>query len=219
MNKRWLFLGLLLLLHAGCGPGETAKERGISAPQEPAAADTLSDIVGKEAPGRDPFARGEPVSFWERQTGQVDTGGRNPFAVPSAGYIDPKPEPGSDEPAFPRPQDPADGIPAGRVNVRLTLLDRCWLEVIVDGERVLRTNVASSTVLEYEAEREVALRQVGRDYAVEVIVNGNNLGRLSDFVPKMEDGVYEDRETGIRISLERGYTGGVLVGLRFRLPD
>lgn len=215
MNSRWLPLVFFLLLAAGCSPGSPAGYRG-NLPPPAAEAGYESAIIGGEAPGRDPFARGEAFSLWAGQTDLVIAVGRNPFAPSADAGTKPEPGPETDEPGVSQPAVP-DGVNlTGRVNVLLKLLDRCWLEVLVDNELVLRTNVSVSTVLEYAAQGEVALRQVGRDYAVEVHVNGHNLGRLSDLVLKMSGGVYEEKEAGVRISLERRYAGGVLAGLRFR---
>jgi hypothetical protein len=181
-----------------------------------------------DADGRDPFASDLVGSDWVKESGNVSTDGRDPFRM-VAGVGDPEPvdpvdpepvdpepvEPVDPEPVDPEPVEPVDpGVPSGVILVQARTLDRCWLDVFVDGERVLRTNVPVDRDLEWSG-NEVLLAQVGRDYALEVTVNGKNLGVLIDLVERMSNGVYVDQEAGVRISLERQYDTGVLVNLRF----
>ena len=171
--------------------------------------------------GRDPFRVADGSSDWERQNGEVDTSGRDPF-VPVSGEPDVPVEPEEpeepDEPVEPEdpvdePDDPDDEVPLpDAVTVQITTLDRCWLDVFVDGTRELRTNVPQGETMEWQGSV-VLFEQVGREFAVEVTVNGQDLGRLGDLVQRLEEGPVE--EAGVQISLEQRFAGGVLVGLEF----
>jgi len=62
----------------------------------------------------------------------------------------------------------------------------------------------------------VRLEQVGREWALMLVVNGKNLGRLSAMVAELQKGPVTFPDAGVIVSLDRRYSGGVLVGLRFR---
>jgi hypothetical protein len=114
--------------------------------------------------------------------------------------------------------DPVDPTPpiTGELVVELRTVDRCWLDVFVDGARVLRTNVPSGRTLTWGAEQDVVLEQVGRDFGVQLIVNGKDYGLLSNFARQIGRDEYIDREAGVAISIRQTYSGGVLVGVRIR---
>ena len=99
--------------------------------------------------------------------------------------------------------------------LELSALDRCWLDVFVDGQRVLRTNVPAREYLHWQG-KQVELAQVGRAWAVQVTVNGQELGLLENLVAQLENGF---TVPGVEITLERKYPGGVLVGLRFSVQE
>ncbi|MDW7683205.1 MAG: DUF4115 domain-containing protein [Bacillota bacterium] len=236
------------LLLAGCGQRtvEAPAENDVPEAVEPEKREPL--ILDAEVPERDPFNDSADSSDWETEAGDVDIDGRNPFVAAAAKtewepgdkqavragrdpfdstgevVIEPEPvdpvEPGDPtEPTEPgEPGEPGDVPVPDAVVVQVTTLDRCWLDVFVDGERVLRTNVPRGETLSWEGS-DVLLDQVGRDYAVNLVVNGKDLGLLEAFVLGMTDGVYVDREIRIRIELAERYTGGVLVGLRFRVLE
>lgn len=162
--------------------------------------------------GRDPFAAAAASTDWQTARAAVSPGGRDPFAAGTAAELPPEPEVPAEEPG-----EPGEVPAAGAVVVQLETLDRCWLEVFVDGRRVLRTNVPVGETLTWAGTREVVLEQVGREQAVLLVVNGRNLGRLAEVVPRLERGPVT--EGGVAISLERRYPGGVLVGLRFYIAN
>ena len=208
MKLRRLILSLLLfLLLSGCGD---VAQPPLESPGEalPVLTEQAPEILAPALPGRNPFM---PVAPFPRQriSGTVDRTGRDPFL--------PAPQqPAAPEPVLPPPLVPAERetLPAGLV-IALQTVDRCWLDVFVDGQRVLRSNVASGQTLRWEAEREIVLQQVGREYAVRITVNGKELGLLSHLVRRLAMGENPGQQEGVRISLERSYAGGVLVGLRF----
>ncbi|MEW6244735.1 MAG: hypothetical protein AB1497_10875 [Bacillota bacterium] len=105
----------------------------------------------------------------------------------------------------------------GKVHVQILTLDLCWLDVFVDEVQVLRTNVLPDKTLEWTADSQVRLEQVGRERAVIVTVNGQRIGLLADLARRLvlEPYVIQTETTTIRITLEKRYTSGVLVGLRF----
>jgi hypothetical protein len=235
-----VLLGLLLMV--GCGSVEEPALDVVPEVVEPE--DRLPLILAADVPERDPFDVTGRTTDWEIRQGNVDNGGRDPFVVagrdsdwsgeagnvsragrdpfdPTGGVVaEPEPEepeepdePGEQE----EPQEPDVPVPDA-LTVQVTTLDRCWLDVFVDGVRVLRTNVPSGQTLEWTG-KEVLLEQVGRDYAVNLVVNGKDYGLLQRFVLGFDGGEFVDREAGIRITLSERYTGGVLVGLRFRVLE
>ena len=230
-----VLIGFVLLV--GCGQDEAAPE--VEAPVDNEQVDEVREpvILDADVPERDPFSAGSGSSNWDTEGSTVRRQGRNPFAV-ADGSSDWRTQRGSvntsgrdpfvqgsyepyepDEPDEPNepdepddPDDPDVGPAPGEVNVQLTTLDRCWLDVFVDGDRVLRTNVPRGETLEW-AGSVILLEQVGREFGVAVTVNGQDLGRLGTLVQRLEDGPIV--EGGVRISLEQRYAGGVLVGLEF----
>lgn len=224
---------LLVALLAGCGKKAAVPE--VTVPEEkekPAVENNSPPILEFVRPQRDPFATAagqaqavgqssvaaEGRDPFAAATGQAGVGkkgtvaakGRDPFSV-VANATEPPVLP--EEPVKPDPGEPTGGVTDGRVNVSVSTLDRCWLDVFVDGGRVLRTNVPVGKELSWEG-KDVTLEQVGREYAVRLMVNGKNLGLLGDLAKKLEAAPYTDRELGVRITLEKRYTGGVLVGLK-----
>jgi hypothetical protein len=236
--KRFIWVVLILVCFplVGCGREATpsAAEPVVEEPAKPE--ERVPEILDADVPERDPFAAaGNPT--WQKDDGTVIEGGRNPFMaatgtsnwVAESGVVvtkgrdpfDQVPDEieGSDpdKPLDPEePVDPGDATVAKTVAVALQTTDRCWLDVFVDDVRVLRTNVPSGESLNWEAEREVRLDQVGRELAVLVNVNGKDFGSLASLVQRLgEDLSLVDREAGVEITVERRYPGGVLVGLKF----
>ncbi|MBS3887177.1 MAG: DUF4115 domain-containing protein [Dethiobacter sp.] len=207
---------LFLLLSVGCGD--------VVQPQPEPVGETLAvqaeqkqEILAPAVPGRDPFSVASP-SVRQKKSGAVDRTGRDPF-LPASREPEPvEPQPTEPVPVVLEPVPPgaAEGepLPEGLV-VALQTIDRCWLDVFVDGRRVLRSNLAGGQTLSWEAEREIVLQQVGREHAVRLTVNGRDFGLLSHFVERLAAGEELGRQAGVRISLERRHSGGVLVGLRF----
>jgi hypothetical protein len=199
--------------------------RELQAPErDPFAVASVSEpgreglVSAVEVEGRNPFIAAEGTGR-DSLAGEVVPEGRNPFSevpnevtVPEEPEIPEEPEEPGEIPV--EPGEPEEPVLTGNVQVWLVTLDRCWLDVLVDNVRVLRDNVPSGRTLVWDGS-EVRLEQVGREQAVSVTVNGKDLGRLSVLVQRLENGSYEDREAGVRVSLERRYPGGVLVGLRF----
>lgn len=214
--KSWMIVILVLVLLAGAGCSKQVDPGPIVLPpaDESPVEEPLGEIIGGEVPLRDPFKQGTLTSDWEQKSALPSPGGRDPFTLVANNVAEPEPEVPV-EPVKPEPTEPGEPVLTGDVVVMLKTLDRCWLDVFVDSQRVLRTNVPVDRKLTWAGKSEVRLQQVGRDYAVEVSVNGKSLGKLSEFVKKMSSGVYVDSEAGVRISLEESYAGGVLVGLRF----
>ncbi|MCW3490294.1 DUF4115 domain-containing protein [Dethiobacter alkaliphilus] len=240
MRKSALILMIILgLVLVGCGQEETDSE--LDVPDEVVQEEEEREpvILDADVPDRDPFASGGSGSWerersqverdgrdpfavagssdWERENGAVDRSGRDPFAPGAEEEEEPVEPP--EEPVDPvdpedpdDPDDPDDVVIDGMVTVQLRTLDRCWLDVFVDDTRVLRTNVPRGETMEWEGSV-VRLEQVGREFAVSVVVNGEDLGRLGDLVERLEDGPVI--EAGVQISLEQRYAGGVLVGLEF----
>lgn len=216
--KRWIVVILALVLLAGVGCAKQVDPGPVVLPPtvEELVEEPLGEIIGGEVPVRDPFKQGALTSDWEKESALANLGGRDPFTLAANVVVEPEPvEPEPQEPINPEPQEPTEIVLTGDVVVVLKTLDRCWLEVFVDSQQVLRTNVPVDRELTWAGKSEVRLQQVGRDYAVEVSVNGKSFGLLSELVKKMSSGVYIDRETGVRVSVENSYAGGVLVGLRF----
>ena len=124
---------------------------------------------------------------------------------------------------LPAPGAPVPGSPApeGRkpLQVVLRILDPCWLEVDVDGQQVLRSNVGKDALLKYEADRRVTLKRVGRDRALSLSVNGQNLGRASSVAAEVLEKPKRIETEGrvVEISLARRYASGVLYDLDFTL--
>jgi len=212
MKKRGLLalLCFLLLMGVGCRdvtpplPETPGEALAVPTEQPP-------EILAPVVPGRDPFSVAAP-SARQKKSGTVDRTGRDPF-LPAP----PEPEPIAPEPV-PEPVPPApteeERLSEGLV-IALQTVDRCWLDVFVDGRRVLRSNVAAGQTLRWEAEREIVLQQVGREHAVRLTVNGRDFGLLSHFAQRLAAGEDLERDAGVRISFERRHSGGVLVGLRF----
>jgi len=211
-----LFL-LFLLLSVGCGnvvqPQPETVGENLAAPVE-----EVPEILAPAVPGRDPFSVTTP-SVRQKKSGTIDRTGRDPFLLGSQEPVKPEPpEPLPVEPApvLPEPVPPGEErpLPDGLV-IALQTIDRCWLDVFVDGRRVLRSNVAAGQILNWEAAREIVLQQVGREHTVRLTVNGQDFGLLSHFIQRLAAGEDLGRQAGVKISLERRHSGGVLVGLRF----
>ncbi|MCR3921844.1 MAG: DUF4115 domain-containing protein [Firmicutes bacterium] len=233
MRRLWLVLLLLTLLVSGCGkqapPPVDADTEPIVVQKEKVPAIVSADVPERDpfatrsgststgeagtvpTEGRNPFVLASASDEWQEEQGTVDTSGRNPFVEGSGEVIEPPPpvEEPIDDPDEPPIEEPS----AGEITLEVTTLERCWLDVFVDDERVLRTNVPVGETLRWQGQQEVQLAQVGRIWAVEVTVNGQKIGLLEDLVKKLVDGPIT--EAGVRISMERMYPGGVLVGLSF----
>jgi hypothetical protein len=172
----------------------------------------------RQQPERDPFLVAAAAADWEKKEPAVVEEGRDPFApAPNVEVPDVKPE---EPPVTVDPVDPVDpgenGTAPGMATVRLTALDRCWLEVLVNGQRELRTNLPRGETVTFEG-KEVRLEQVGREWALVVSLNGRMLGVLSDLVPDLQRGplTYDFEGTRVRVTLGQRYSGGVLVGVNF----
>jgi hypothetical protein len=215
---------LAALLLAGCG----AKEPAAPAPQAPAVVtpppvEVAVAVRERQQPERDPFVVAE-AGAEAREMGEVEAAGRDPFAPVENVVLPEKP----DEPVVPVdpvvppvdppvPPDPT-GVTPGLVAVQMTAIDRCWIDVYVDNERVLRTNMPNGETLTWEG-KQVRLEQVGREKALLLTLNGRYLGVVSELVPELLKGpkVYEFEGARVRVSLEHRYSGGVLVGLKFEV--
>jgi hypothetical protein len=211
MMKRYLVLLIIgLLLLGGCGRQVVEPPPDVEPLVPDKVVERVPQILDADVPERDPFSAGTREGR-EAESGDVAREGRDPFAVVPNVLIEP-------EPVVPGPVDPVDPTPpvTGELVVELRTVDRCWLDVFVDGERVLRTNVPSGRTLAWGAERDVVLEQVGRDFGVQLIVNGKEYGLLSSFARQIGRDEYIDRETGVAISIRQVYSGGVLVGVRIR---
>jgi len=216
---------LLLLLAVVVGLGLVLAVSGVAGGQGsqagagfPGAAEEVS------RPQRDPFVVGTfSGPGRERPAPAMTTGGqqaqeralprRDPFAAgqKDAGGGTP---PGAGGPPVSPPV-------AEKVEVRVTTLDLCWLEVYVDGRQALRKNVPGATTHTWVGEREVLLQQVGREWAVNVVVNGQDLGRLTGLAARLQRGpqTVQTDGTRVKITLARRYWGGVLVGVKFSLQE
>ncbi|MBS3898086.1 MAG: DUF4115 domain-containing protein [Dethiobacter sp.] len=204
-----------LLLSVGCG--ETVQPLPETATNEmPVSAEEAPEILVPVVPGRDPFSAAAPYARL-KESGFVDRTGRDPF-LPLPRQPEPAEPVPAESPVVPEPVPPAaveeDRLPEGLI-VALETVDRCWLDVFIDGRRVLRSNVAGGQTLRFEAEREIVLQQVGREHTVRLTLNGRDLGLLSHFVQRLAAGEEPARQGGVHVSLERRHSGGVLVGLRF----
>jgi hypothetical protein len=234
--KRWaIVLLLLMLLVGGCSeetppPAEMENEpqvvetekasavaRAEAPKRDPLAAVSGSKKTGEAAEisteGRNPFTVEKAGKDWATEKGKVDTSGRDPFVKGKAG----KPAAPAEKP----PKDPTPGtetpVTEDGVTVQLTTLDRCWLEVFVDKKRVLLKNVPAAETLTWQGQKEVYFAQVGRGWAVEITVNGQKLGVLSEFAKDLKDG--PQVVAGVQISLRHIYPGEVLVGLSLKKTD
>jgi hypothetical protein len=103
------------------------------------------------------------------------------------------------------------------LSVRTT--DRCWLEVWVDGVRITRTNVEGGTTLVWSAKREITVEQVGREWALEISLNGQPLGLAQDVAASLEEGkrTIETSPGPIEVTLGQRFESRVLVGLKFAM--
>lgn len=215
-----IFFLFFLLLPVGCGevvqPLPEPAEQPLSVPVE-----QLPEILAPVVPGRDPFSVAA-LHTRQKKSGSVDRTGRDPFLPASLQPEQAKPAPIEPAPVVPEPVPPGDieedHLPEGLIVV-LETIDRCWLDVFVDGRRVLRSNAAGGQTLRFEAEREIVLQQVGREHTVRLTVNGKDLGLLSNFVQRLAAGEEPGQQVGAQVSLERRHSGGVLVGLRFLAVD
>lgn len=241
MKRNLAFLILIsIILLAGCAV-EPAVELNAPAPVPVEEHTEQVDVEIRElqAPERDPFAvasasgRENLVSAVEvegrnpfvavdssdrdRLVSEVEAEGRDPFSVvPNEVTVPVIPEEPVDPGEIPvDPGEPEEPVITDGVQVQVVTFDRCWLDVFEDNVRVLRDNVPGARTLVFNGQSEVRLEQVGREQVVSVTVNGKDLGRLSVLAQRLENGSYVDREAGVRVSLERRYPGGVLVGLRF----
>lgn len=192
------------------GPVSLEPPAGFRLPSVPAAEEVLP-LLAQRSAGQ----LAQPAS--------VPVGRANPFQ-PAYGIeggpapeVPPPPEgsqPGGVGPGIAPGETPA-SAPL-HVGVRVTA--PTWLEVRVDDKQVLRTNVAGGSQLTYRATREVTLREVGREGAVFLSVNGKDLGRASTLVKELSRPTkVEAGGHTVEISLVRRYPSGVLVGLTFAL--
>jgi hypothetical protein len=224
---------LCLLLAAGCGRQAAPPDNEGPVITDPVVKERVPQILDADLPerdpfnagggsdwqkgesqvdrtGRDPFTLASNASDWEKESGEIDKKGRNPFAAVPNEIIVP-------EPVDPEPVDPTDPtIPLGDLVVELRTLTRCWLDVFVDDVRVLRTNVPSGETLRWEAKQVVLLEQVGREFGVQLLINGKDFGLLGNFAQQLGRDEYIDREAGVAITLQQKYPGGVLVGVKIR---
>jgi hypothetical protein len=224
MKEKGLVILCLLFLLLSVGCGEVVQPLTETAADElPVPVEQSPEILVPVVPGRDPFSAAAPYAR-QKISGTVERTGRDPFLPASR---EPEPEPVKPQPAEPAPVIP-EPVPPGTAEeqplpegllVVLETIDRCWLDVFVDGRRVLRSNVADGQTLRFEAEREIVLQQVGREHAVRLTVNGKDLGLLSQFVQRLAAGEEPGRQAGVQVRLERRHAGGVLVGLRFLAMD
>ncbi len=156
-----------------------------------------------EASSRDPFIMpAQPGPFHQRIIGHSTKNVRDPFIhLPINTVV----------------QETPLTLVEGNISLQLLTSDMCWLEVFVDGEQVVRKNVPAGTLLGWEASRSIRLEQVGREGAVSLTLNGNDLGRLSSLSSQLQSKelVYSAGNHRIRASMERRYDYGVLVGLEF----
>lgn len=229
-------LGLVLMAAGvvggrGSQPGSGSPAAGVVPPPErdpfavgafsgreqpvPVAATATPSARNQALPQRDPFAVGQRgVGVPEGTEPEGASPGETTPATPPGGKA------GSSPVGSPVASPAGSPVP-GRVEVRVTTLDLCWLEVYVDGERVLRKNVPGGTTHTWVGEREVLLQQVGRERAVDLAVNGRDLGRLSALAPRLQGDpqTVETDGTRVKITLARRYRGGVLVGLKFAVQE
>jgi len=186
--------------------------------RDPFQAAPASAGLQKSAPaaavGRDPF-NVAAASFGTQKSAPFESAGRDPFRLVDNVVFEPE-EPVEKEPVEIPPDDEPVVIVPGKVNIQVHTLDLCWLDIFVDNVRVVRTNVPAGRTLSFEAEGEVRLEQVGREKAVTLVVNGENIGRLSAMVPELEQGSVNLAKAGVTVSMERRYPGGVLVGVSFK---
>lgn len=227
-KKSWFIVitvMLAVLVLAGCKLRQEA-EPVPQAEQPPVSrekpAETVVAMRERPAVERDPFAPSGELPE-TKVLAEIRAEGRNPFErVPNV-IVEPEEEPEQEPETEPEPgeEEPEPGAEPGiepgegTLVLQLKTLDRCWLEVLVEGERMLRTNVPKGETLAYEGNR-VELQQVGRDWALDVTLNGRNLGLVSSFVDTLPR-VFEFGDVQVRVSLEQRYPGGVLVGLRFEI--
>lgn len=214
---------LLAFLLPGCGQNPVI----LAPPDVPAVGENATmgsgEIRELQPPERDPFrvAAAGPIPGGVIGMPAPETG-RDPFErAANVVILPPEPDevPPDEEPVPPDeepipPDDPVVVIP-GKVALQIQTTDICWLDIYADNVRMLRTNVQAGETLTFEAEAEVRLEQVGREWALMLVVNGQNLGRLSTIVTELQKGPLTLPEAGVRISLQQRYSGGVLVGLRF----
>lgn len=165
--------------------------------------------------GRDPFAAtGFPAPNTSNGEGNGQFWGRDPFraAPPEGIVVVPRPEPEPD------PEPPV--VPTGDLTLQVRTIDLCWLDVFVDGERVLRTNVPTGQVHSWTG-GEIRLEQVGREPAIILSINGQEIGRLLELAERLERGPVTLRigSEQVRVTLSRRYGSGVLVGLRFVVAE
>lgn len=229
-----LLLAAFPVLLTGCTEKQSGMPEPVVTPDtQPAAVAGQNIDRGPRQPERDPFLPVFGGEAAEAQPSQVTAAGRDPFMqvdnVTEPPVIEaPEPEPPVTEPSEPEPTEaepdetepPDDSVEVttpGRVTLHLMTLDRCWLDVFVDNERVMRTNVPNGETLLWSGSEEITLDQVGRPGAVMVTLNGRQLGRLADMVPSLVQGplYYDFDQTRVQITLGHRYSGGVLVGLRF----
>jgi hypothetical protein len=245
MMKRTFSLVTLVVLLAFLLPGCGQNPVILSLPDVPAVGESTTVNSGEvrdlQPPERDPFrvesvigaagsTPGAPAPATSRDPFRVAMGptpggvigapapetGRDPFER-AANVVDLPPDPDDEIPPDDDPEPPDDPVVVtpGKVTLQIQTTDICWLDIYADNVRILRTNVQAGETLTFEAEAEVRLEQVGREWALMLVVNGQNLGKLSSIVTELQKGPLTLPEAGVRISLQQRYTGGVLVGLRF----
>lgn len=201
-----------LVIEELTAPAVDAPVADDSQPAAPDPHEGLEDIkvllnqrlsVDLGTPARAPQGRGDPFA-------QVTT--RVPDLPP--GYEEP-----DDDDSVIDDEDPGDPL-EGSFEISVRTLDRCWLEVWVDGSRQIRTNVEAGTELSWRANDEILLEQVGREWALVISVNGEDKG-LAENIARNLEGQTRPLSTDdgyIEVSLESRYASRVLVGLAFRRP-
>ncbi len=205
---------MLVILLSGCALKSPEIKQPAPAAAQPAPA--AGPLLARERrqPERDPFLAPAVVTAEQKKLAEIKEEGRDPFQPVPNVVIPPEVKPEEPPAAQPGPVEPG----TGPVNIQLVALDRCWIDVFVDNERVLRTNLPKDGSVSF-AGGEVRLEQVGREWALDVTLNGRYLGVLKDLVPDLQKGpvTYNFDGTRVRVSLGQRYSGGVLVGLNFKV--
>ena len=206
--------GALWFLNPFATPPPEAS-RPQAAAERPAPADDVQEItvllnqrlaVNLGVPANAPQGRPDPFAV-------------APYRVPDRGQ--PLEEPGEEEEEEEEEVVPVMEPVEGGFEVAVRTRDRCWLEVWVDGNRVVRTNVEGGTTLVWSAQREINLEQVGREWALEISLNGQPLGLAQDVAASLQGGkrTIETSPGPIEVTLGQRFESRVLVGLKFAVAQ
>ena len=169
-------------------------------------------VIEVYQPERDPFAPGEAVAAGEKKpvaAGHTQKK-RDPFRPKSfaAETVETEWEAAGEVTVENVQEDINLPVLEGLV-LELSALDRCWLDVFVDGQRVLRTNVPAREYLHWQG-KQVELAR-GRAWAVQVTVNGQELGLLENLVAQLENGfTVPGVEITLSASIRAGFCGSTL---------